>query len=92
MQARYANDTRGHTADPVIWEQAFYVCDFDRARLREIRIYPIELGFGEARSQRGRPMLASPEAAQRIVSRLAELSAAKGTEMEFADGIGIIRR
>ncbi|HLG69361.1 MAG TPA: CapA family protein, partial [Chloroflexota bacterium] len=91
IQARYAGDTRGHTADPLQWEQVFAVCDFAGDELTEIRVYPLELGFGKPRSQRGRPMLASPEAADRILSRLAALSAKRGTHLAIKDGIGVIR-
>jgi poly-gamma-glutamate synthesis protein (capsule biosynthesis protein) len=90
IQARYAGDTRGHTADPLQWEQVFAICDFAGDELAEIRVYPLELGFGKPRSQRGRPMLASPEAADRILSRLAALSAKRGTHMAIKDGVGVI--
>jgi poly-gamma-glutamate capsule biosynthesis protein CapA/YwtB (metallophosphatase superfamily) len=87
---RYANDTVGHTAHREQWEQLFAVCDFDGPELTEIRLYPIELGFGKQRSQRGRPMLAEPEAAERIITRLARLSRKYGTTIDFKDGIGVI--
>lgn len=90
VQARYAGDTRGHTADPLQWEQVFAVCDFAGDELTEIRVYPLELGYGKPRPQRGRPVLASPEAADRILSRLAALSAKRGTHMQIRDGVGVI--
>ena len=91
IQARYAGDTRGHTADRQQWEQLFAVCDFAGQELAEVRLYPLELGFGQPRSQRGRPLLAEDEAAERIISRVARLSRKYGTQIDFRDGIGVIR-
>ncbi|HVA25007.1 MAG TPA: CapA family protein [Chloroflexota bacterium] len=88
---RYANDTRGHTAHREQWEQLFAVCDFAGDALKEIRLHPIELGFGKPRSQRGRPVLAEAEAAERIISRVARLSSKYGTHVDLKDGIGVIR-
>jgi poly-gamma-glutamate capsule biosynthesis protein CapA/YwtB (metallophosphatase superfamily) len=91
IHARYAGDTRGHTADPQQWEQLFAVCEFAGAELAEVRLYPLELGFGQPRSQRGRPVMAEGEAAERIISRVARLSRKYNTHVDFRDGIGVIR-
>jgi poly-gamma-glutamate synthesis protein (capsule biosynthesis protein) len=88
---RYANDTVGHTAHREQWEQLIAVCDFAGDELKEVRLHPIELGFGKKRSQRGRPMLADPEAAERVLSRVARLSRKYGTTIDVKDGIGVIR-
>lgn len=92
LGTRYADDSRGHTADPRQWEQFFAVCDFAEQELKEVRLYPLELGFRTPRSQRGRPLLAEGETAERIISRVAELSRCYGTHVEFRDGIGVIRQ
>jgi poly-gamma-glutamate capsule biosynthesis protein CapA/YwtB (metallophosphatase superfamily) len=91
VHTRYANDTRGHTADPLQWEQVFAVCDFAGDELTEIRLYPLELGYGKARSQRGRPLLAEGETAERILTRLATLSKKYGTHIQLQNGIGVIK-
>jgi len=91
INARYKGGTAGHPADPLQWEQAFAVCDFDPSGLKEVRIYPIELGYGKPRTMRGRPLLAEPEAAERIVSRIADISKKYGTAVSYKDGIGVIR-
>jgi poly-gamma-glutamate capsule biosynthesis protein CapA/YwtB (metallophosphatase superfamily) len=90
VRARYADDTRGHTADPMQWEQVFAVCDFAGDALREIRLYPLELGYRLPRSQRGRPLLATGEAAERVIGRVAELSRRYGTHVAYRDGVGVI--
>jgi poly-gamma-glutamate synthesis protein (capsule biosynthesis protein) len=91
VAARYAGDTRGHTADRTQWEQVFAVCDFAGEALQEIRLYPIELGFGRSRSQRGRPLMAEGEAGRRVIERVARLSEKYGTVVEYCDGIGVVK-
>jgi poly-gamma-glutamate capsule biosynthesis protein CapA/YwtB (metallophosphatase superfamily) len=91
INARYAGGKGGHPADPLQWEQAFAVCDFTPDGVKEIRIYPIELGFGKPRTMRGRPLLAEPETAERIVDRIARISKRYGTEVRYEDGVGVIR-
>ena len=90
VRARYADDTRGHTADPLQWEQLFAVCDFRGNALKEVRLYPLELGFGLPRAQRGRPLLACPETAERVIGRVAALSRRYGTHVAYRDGVGVI--
>lgn len=91
VNARYAGDTVGHPADPLQWEQAVWTCHFDKSGPAEIRIHPIELGYGLSRWQRGRPMLAREGAAQRILERIAGLSAEIGTTVSIEGGQGVIR-
>jgi poly-gamma-glutamate synthesis protein (capsule biosynthesis protein) len=90
VQSRYAGDTRGHTADPSQWEQVFAVCDFAGDELRELRLYPIELGFRKPRSQRGRPAIVQGAPAERIIGRVRSLSSRYGTRVELRDGIGVV--
>ncbi len=92
IDARYAGDTRGHPADPHQWHQMFAVCDFAGDALREARLYPLELGYGRPRSQRGRPLMATAEAGEKIIQRVAALSVRKyGTEVVYRDNVGVIR-
>lgn len=90
VRARYANDTRGHTADPLQWEQLFAVCEFAGRELKTIRLHPLDLGFRRPRSQRGRPVLAGPEIAERVIARVARLSARYGTRIAYRDGAGVV--
>ena len=59
--------------------------------VREIRLYPVELGFRRPRSQRGRPLIADSEAGERIIERVARLSKKYGTVVDYRDGVGVIR-
>jgi poly-gamma-glutamate capsule biosynthesis protein CapA/YwtB (metallophosphatase superfamily) len=91
IEARYQGGTKGHAGDPLQWEQAFAVCDFVGERLAEIRIHPIDLGHQRPRSQRGRPLPAQGETADRILKRIQRLSAKYGTELEIRNGIGVVK-
>jgi hypothetical protein len=64
---------------------------FEGERLKTLRLYPIELGQSEPRSQRGRPKLAEPELASKILQIIKGLSEPYGTEMSIENGVGIVR-
>jgi poly-gamma-glutamate synthesis protein (capsule biosynthesis protein) len=70
---------------------AIAVCEFDGPDVAEIRLYPIQLGTLQSRSQKGRPMLAEPETGERIIDQIARLSAKYGTTVSYRDGLGVIR-
>ena len=91
IDTRYGHGTKGHAGDPLQWEQVFSVCDFEGDRLSEIRIYPIDLGHKRPRSQRGRPVPAQGEMAQRILSRIQKLSAKYDTKVDIRDGVGVVK-
>jgi hypothetical protein len=87
---RYRNDTTGFPVDPEIWRSVIALPSYRSGKLQKIELLPIELGQKKARSQRGRPVLASGEVAQAIIQRLAELSAPYGTRIVFENGKGVI--
>jgi len=69
---------------------------FDRGRLSEIRLYPVELGYGMKLTESGIPRVASAEAATRILQRLQAMSAPLGTKMNLESSpewhfVGVIR-
>jgi len=68
----------------------FAVCHFDENKLKEIKIFPIDQGFGRPRPQRGRPLLAEGEVANRVVERVTRLSRRYGTKIINRDGVGVI--
>jgi hypothetical protein len=76
--------------DQPIWESVVAEVAFQGRTLNEITLHPISLGFGEPRSQRGRPRPASPELSEQIIKRVATLSAPLGTKVEFTGGRGVI--
>jgi poly-gamma-glutamate synthesis protein (capsule biosynthesis protein) len=88
LDARTAGGKKGHPAEPAYWENMFAVCEFAGRKLKEIRIHPIDQGFGRPRPQRGRPMLAEGEVAQRVLERVVRLSKRYGTNISVQNGSG----
>ena len=66
------------------------LCRFEKRTLKQIDIYPVDLGFGQPRSQRGRPMLAVGELAKSILDRVARVSAPFGTAVQQQAGYAVI--
>jgi poly-gamma-glutamate capsule biosynthesis protein CapA/YwtB (metallophosphatase superfamily) len=69
---------------------------FQKGKLSELRLYPIDLGYGKKLSESGIPRPASPEKASKILQRLQNLSVPYGTKIQMektGDGkqVGIIR-
>ena len=91
LDARTAGGKKGHPAEPAYWENMFAVCHFQSGKLREIRVHPIDQGFGRPRPQRGRPLLAEGEVAKRVLDRVARLSKRYGTEVAVQNGTGIVK-
>ncbi len=88
---RSANDTKGHAATPESLQSAVAVCEFDQRELRQIKLYPVDLGFGRPRSERGRPLLADAELGNTILDRVRRLSEQYGTQIQNLEGHGVIQ-
>lgn len=88
---RTGNGTKGHPVTAEFWQSMAAICRFDNRRLSHIDIYPVDVGYGRPRQQRGRPMLADAELGKTILHRLAQLSAQFGTVIEQQEGHGIVR-
>jgi poly-gamma-glutamate synthesis protein (capsule biosynthesis protein) len=82
----------GFPADRIYWESVVAVPTFVRGSLSDIRLYPIELGHGRPRPQRGRPRLADRVTGRRIIEKLAELSKPFGVTVRYdeRDNVGIV--
>jgi len=90
LDARTAGGKKGHPSDPAYWENMFALCKFEAKKLMEIKIFPIDQGFGQPRPQRGRPVLAEGEMANRVIERVTHLSRRYGTNISNRDGVGMI--
>ena len=90
LDARTGGGSKGHVAHAGFWENILVTCAFRGRELAEIRIHPVEQGFGASLAQRGRPMLASGEIAERVIARVAELSKIYGVTVRNENGMGII--
>ena len=90
LDARTSGGKKGHPSEPAYWENMCAVCRFDNDQLKEIKIFPIEQGFGRPRPQRGRPLLAEGEIADRVIERVARLSQQYGVKVSNRNGVGIV--
>ncbi len=90
LDARTGGGTKGHIAHEGFWENIAVTCEFRNGAAAEIRVYPIEQGFGASLGQRGRPMLATGAIADRVIARVADLSKMYGVEVRNENGIGVI--
>jgi poly-gamma-glutamate synthesis protein (capsule biosynthesis protein) len=92
LDARTGSGTRGFPVEAEYWHGIAAECVFTGRTLKELRLYPLDLGFGKPRAQRGRPLLARGAAAKTILARVAKLSARYGTTVTVEGDIGVIRR
>ncbi|MBI4524961.1 MAG: CapA family protein [Deltaproteobacteria bacterium] len=92
LDTRTDQDRKGHPVDPLYWENFVAVCHFKEKKLDEILLYPIDLGHGRRRSQRGRPVLAETPVAARIIDRVRRLSQRYGTRIEEMGNKGVVSR
>jgi hypothetical protein len=76
---------------PIKYESIVAISRFERGQLAEIRLHPLELTEDVRMAHRGLPRVASPQGAQRILTRLQKLSAPLGTTMAIENNIGVIR-
>jgi len=90
LDARTDGGKKGHPSDPAYWENMFAVCNFADRKLKEIRVHPIDQGFGRPRPQRGRPVLAEGEVANRVLERVKKLSERYGTKVTIREDVGVV--
>jgi poly-gamma-glutamate capsule biosynthesis protein CapA/YwtB (metallophosphatase superfamily) len=81
LDARTGNETRGFPAEREYWHGLAAACTFAKGELADLRLYPLDLGAGLSRAQRGRPVLARGAVAKDILERVRRLSARHGTEI-----------
>ena len=89
--ARRQNDTRSFPAEPRYWETVLPLCTFEGRELVAIELHPVTLGPGSNWPERGTPRLADPRHGEEILRWMAELSAAYGTVIDVAGGVGRVR-
>jgi poly-gamma-glutamate capsule biosynthesis protein CapA/YwtB (metallophosphatase superfamily) len=77
--------------DPRVFQTIIAVCRWKSGRVAEVRLYPVDLGYGERLTSSGTPRLASPELGREILSRLQRISRPYGTRIDIEAGVGVIR-
>ncbi len=87
----HLDEWRDYADSAFRWRNAVAVINFEGKKLGEVRLYPIDLGFKRARSQRGRPLLARGEVAQEVLELFRRLSRPFGTDVEIEGEVGVIR-
>ncbi|MNN96560.1 hypothetical protein D3C81_2155770 [compost metagenome] len=84
-------DRKSELEHPACHEAVLAEADFDGGTLREIRLYPADLGGGaRPLSQMGIPLVPEPGVAERILEGLRSYSAPYGTTLEIRDGVGVV--
>jgi poly-gamma-glutamate synthesis protein (capsule biosynthesis protein) len=92
FDTRHASRPRSGSAEPGPgWWSAVVMLSFSAHSLVELRLHPIELGFGLSRSQAGRPVLAGGDIAHRALERFRDLSTPFGLQVEIDDCVGVVR-
>ncbi len=83
LNKRYDNDRRSFPADREYWESVVATTRWQGKRLTGVTLHPITLGFGLTRGERGRPLLATADAARKILDAVTERSKAYGTRLRI---------
>lgn len=83
-----AGDPKGFLEDDYNWETFLPICEFDASGLVDITVYPVDLRKPEPRPRRGRPVLATDDRADEILTHITELSAKYDTTISMSDGVG----
>lgn len=82
----------GFAGDPAFWETVVAQWEMHDGALQEIRLHPVELGYGRPRPQRGRPVMAREPLAREILCRMNGLCRPLGTDVVWDPrGYGVVR-
>lgn len=88
IDARSKNNTIGLGTNPLVWESVIASWKIENNKLKDLVLYPISLGFGMPRYQRGWPQLSNNS---KILEHLAILSEPFNTVIDIKDNIGFVR-
>lgn len=85
---RTNGDTKGLGVNKLAWETIVPFWSMEDGYVKEIRLYPVELGYGMSRYQRGWP---KPSENINILEHLQQISAPFQTKIDMNGSVGIIR-
>jgi poly-gamma-glutamate capsule biosynthesis protein CapA/YwtB (metallophosphatase superfamily) len=91
LDARYDKDRRSFPADREYWDSVTAVTKWDGSTFVELELHPITLGYQTSRAERGRPKLASPADATRILEMMVARSKPFGATVTVSNGVGYVR-
>ena len=87
----HLGELRDYSAQDFRWRNAFATVTFNDGELEEVHLHPIDLGYKQPRSQKGRPVMAKGEVAKAVLENLKQLSIPFGTNIEIENNVGLIR-
>jgi poly-gamma-glutamate capsule biosynthesis protein CapA/YwtB (metallophosphatase superfamily) len=91
LDARYDKDRRSFPADREYWDSVAAVTKWDGSTFVELELHPITLGYQTSRAERGRPKLAAPGDAARILELMVTRSKPFGAVVTVSNGVGYVR-
>ena len=77
--------------DARVFQTVVAVCRWERGKAAEVRLQPVDLGYGLPLTKSGTPRLAPPAMARSILERLQRISKPYGTTIEIEGSVGVIR-
>lgn len=81
----------GFAAHAHYWESVLAELVWELGEFKELRLHPLDLGFGKARSVRGRPVLADPALGRKIIEGVAAMSEGFGARVVWDEaGYGVV--
>ena len=90
--AGYPPEPDPRPSNPVAWyDSVMVITDFDGARVKQVRVYPIDLANKDTPASRGLPHLATGDRARQILARLQGDSVQFGTRIAIEGDMGVIR-
>jgi poly-gamma-glutamate capsule biosynthesis protein CapA/YwtB (metallophosphatase superfamily) len=87
LDKRTNNNTKGLGVHEEVWESVIPLWSMENGKLTELKLYPIELGFGTPRYTRGWPTLAKNSV---ILEKLKALCEPFGTKLQIDGAVGKI--
>ena len=80
----------GNTGDNPVFESVLVQCTFARGRVVDIRLFPIDLGYGKRLTRSGIPRTASADKGHHILEQLRDSCQRLGTPLRIEAGVGSI--
>ena len=77
--------------DGRVFETLVAVLRWEGGKVAEVRLYPVDLGYGLPLTKSGVPRLAAPSVARSVLERLQRISKPYGTTIAIEGTVGVIR-
>lgn len=87
IDTRSRNNTVGLGVNPLVWESVIPIWKMKQGELVELKLYPIELGFGQERYQKGWPKLSADDSILKVLKNLSE---PYKTKIKIENHVGIV--